>query len=91
MTLTGVADNQRVTVPLTGVNGDAAVFSPSLGFLVGDLNNTHAVNASDISDAKTRGSQPTTASNFRFNVNTSGTIDVADIFAAKQRSGLVLP
>jgi hypothetical protein len=54
VSLTGVADNQRISIALTGVNGDLTVFPLSLGFLVGDVNNTRAVTASDISGAWAR-------------------------------------
>ena len=89
--LLGVPDNKRITISLPGVNGSAAVFQTSLGFLVGDFNNTGSVNASDINAVKARVGQTTTAANFRFDVNASGLIDGADISAVKARSGLVLP
>lgn len=89
--LAGVADNQRATVSLTGVNADTTVFPVSLGFLVGDFNNTRAVNASDINGVKTRIGQVANASNFKFDVNASGTVDQVDINAVKGRSGLGLP
>ena len=89
--LLGVPDNKRITISFPGVNGSATVFQSSLGFLVGDLNNTGSVNASDINAVKARVGQTTTAANFRFDVNASGLIDGADISAVKARSGLVLP
>ncbi len=89
--LTGVADNQRLSITLTGVNGEMTVFPLSLGFLVGDFNSTRAVTASDISGARARIGSAINAANFRFDVNTSGDIDQADISAAKRRAGLVLP
>ena len=89
--LTGVADIQRVTVSLTGINGDVTAFPVSIGFLVGDFNNTRAVTASDISAAKTRVGQITNAANFRFDVNASGSVEIADVTTAKLRSGRVLP
>ena len=91
VSLTGVADNQRISIALTGVNGDLTVFPLSLGFLVGDVNNTRAVTASDISGARARIGSAINAANFRFDVNLTGTIDQADISAARRRSGLVLP
>ena len=90
VTLTGVPDNHRVTVTVSGVNG-ASGGSASMGFLVGDVNNTRSVNSSDISGVKARSGQATTALNFMFDVNASGAINSSDISAVKARSGLVLP
>ena len=91
VTLTGVPDNNRVTVTLTNVNGVVTPFTASLGFLVGDVNNTRSVNSSDISGVKARSGQTTTASNFKFDVNATGAINSSDISAVKARSGLTLP
>lgn len=87
VTLTGVADRKRVTVSVPSVNGTAVNASASMGFLVGDGNNSQAVNATDISATKARSGQPTTANNFRFDINASGAINVSDIAAIKARSG----
>jgi len=90
VTLTSVPDNVRTTVSLDGVNG-ATSFGASLGFLVGDVNSSRSVNATDISGVKARSGQTTNASNFRFDLNASGGINATDIAAVKARSGLVLP
>ena len=90
VTLTGIPDRQRVTVTLSNVNGVATAFPASIGFLVGDVNGTRAVNASDISGAKARLGQATNAQNFKFDVNASGEISASDISAVKARSGLTL-
>ena len=92
VTLTGVAENSRSTVSLVGVNADATLNpSVSLGFLIGDVNNSRSVNSSDISSVKARSGQTTDATNFKFDVNSSGAINSSDISAVKARSGLVLP
>ncbi len=92
VTLTGVPDNQRATIALTNINGVATInASASMGFLVGDVNNTRSVNSSDISAVKARSGQTTSALNFMFDVNASGAINSSDISAVKARSGLVLP
>ena len=45
-TLTNVADNKRLKITLTGVNTlNATPVERSIGFLVGDVNSSHAVNA----------------------------------------------
>ena len=91
VTLTGVADNRRLTVAITDVNGAGVNASVSIGFLVGDVNNTGSVNSSDISGVKARSGQSTDASNFKFDVNASGAINSSDISAVKARSGLTMP
>lgn len=88
VTLTGVADNTRVTVTLSGVNGGANSFPVSLGFRVGDFNNTGTVTAVDVSSARLRTGQTVTAGNFQFDLNTSGLVSAADLSAVKRRSGL---
>lgn len=92
VTLTNVADNKRLTVTLTGINGvPSATASASMGFLVGDLNNSRSVNSSDISGVKARSGQTTTSLNFLFDVDASGSVNSSDISAVKARSGLTLP
>ena len=91
VTLTSVPDNQRITVTLVGVNGSVNPSPVSIGFLVGDVNNTRSVNSSDISGVKARSGQTVNSSNFKFDVNASGAINSSDISAVKARSGLTLP
>ncbi|MEQ1518741.1 MAG: dockerin type I domain-containing protein [Usitatibacteraceae bacterium] len=90
VTLTNIADNTRVTVTLNGING-AGTATASMGFLVGDINNSRSVNSSDISGVKARSGQTATVANFLFDVNASGSVNSSDISAVKARSGLVLP
>jgi hypothetical protein len=90
VTLTGIPDNQRVTVTATGVNAAINV-SRAIGFLIGDVSNTGTVNAADIDAVKSRLGLPVnTGNNFLFDLNTSGTITNADVAVVKARSGLVL-
>lgn len=90
-TLPGVPDNRRVTVTLTNVNGVGVNANASIGFLVGDVNSSRTVNASDINGIKARLLQPANAANYRFDLDTSGTINAADVSAVKVRSGRVMP
>ena len=91
VTLTDIPDNRRVTITLTNINGSSLGGAASIGFLVGDLNASYSVNASDISGVKAQLNQAATATNYRANVSASGTISAADVSAVKARSGLTLP
>lgn len=91
VTLNNIADNQRATVSLPDVNGPGVNVAATFGFLVGDLNNTGSVNASDISGVKARLGQATTGQNFRFDINATGAVNATDVSAVKARSGLLLP
>jgi hypothetical protein len=89
VTLTGVADNRRANITLANVNTSLTASAP-IGFLVGDVNSTRAVNASDIAGAKAQSGVSVSALNFRSDVNASGAIGSTDISAVKARAGLVL-
>lgn len=88
--ITGVAENQRAKITLTG-SGGVLVGTVSMGFLIGDINGTGSVNSSDVVGVKARSGQLTDSSNFKYDLNTSGAINSSDISAVKARSGLVLP
>ncbi|MEO8384648.1 MAG: S8 family serine peptidase [Betaproteobacteria bacterium] len=90
VSLSGVADNKRAKITVTGTDG-IVIGTVSMGFLVGDVNNTRSVNASDISAVQARSGQTVDASNFIYDVNISGAVSSSDITAVKARSGLVLP
>ena len=91
VTIPTLADNKRVTLTLSGVNGTVNPVPVSMGFLVGDVNNTRSVNSSDISGVKARSGQTASALTFKFDVNATGAINSSDISAVKARSGLTLP
>ena len=89
-TLANVADNKRLRITLTGVNGGTTA-EASLGFLVGDVTNTRAVNASDISAVKANLGNPVSSIGIaKFDLNADGSITQADVSAVKARSGRVL-
>ncbi len=91
VTLTGVPDNQRVTLSLTDVNGAGVSVDVAIGFLVGDVSNSRSVNAGDIISIKARQGQVIDASNFRFDLNATGAVNASDVSVVKSRSGVVLP
>jgi hypothetical protein len=91
VTLTNVADNKRLTITVNGLNGGAGSAQASLGFLVGDVSNTRAVNAADVSAVKANLNKPvTTDAIAKFDLNADGSITQADVSAVKARSGMVL-
>jgi hypothetical protein len=80
--LTGVSNQQYVTVTLTSVassdggtggNGEARI-----GFLLGDVNGTRAVSVADLGLVNQQLAQLVTAANFMKDVNVSGTLTLAD-------------
>ena len=94
VTVAGLADRQRITVSVNGVNGvgGGASASVSLEFLLGDVNGSGAVNAADIAAVKARQGMAVSASNnFLFDLDANGSIDSADVTRVKARSGGVLP
>jgi hypothetical protein len=96
--LSGVANAQRITITLLGVNdgtntNDVAV---RMGVLPGDTTGAGStgastVNASDIGQTKAQSGQPVTNANFRQDVNVSGTMTAADIGLVKSKAGTFLP
>lgn len=83
--LTNIPDNQRVTVSLVNVDG---VFTPSpvsLGFLLGDVSNSRAIDAADLSAIKARSGQTVSQTNYGYDLSLSGVITASDIAAIKAR------
>lgn len=86
-TLSNVADNKRLTLTLTGVNG-VVTAARSMGFLVGDVNSTRVVTAADIGGIKANsGNAVNSDTRAKFDLNADGTISSSDITAAKSRAG----
>lgn len=90
VTLTNVADNKRLTIRLNGLNGTGMAMA-SMGFLVGDVTNSHAVTAADIAAVKANLNKPLGNYTYIFDLNVDGTISPSDVSAVKARAGLVLP
>ena len=88
VTLLNIPDRQRAKVTLTNINGEGLNASASVGFLVGDINNSRTVDPADVSGVKARSGQVTDASNFKFDLNVSGAINSTDISTVKARVNL---
>ena len=80
--LTGVTDQQYVTVSLSNVasadGGAGGSASVRVGFLVGDVNQTRVVSVADLGLVNTQLAQTVTAANFTKDINASGAVTVAD-------------
>lgn len=87
----GNTNSKRLTVRLPGVNGNQGGFAASVAFLLGDVNGTYVVDASDVSEIKAHSGRPVDLSNFRHDLNASGTVSAADIAGAKARIGASIP
>ncbi len=80
--LTGVADQQYVTIGLTSVvaadGGSGGTGSVRIGFLVGDVNQNRVVTVADLGLVNSQLAQVVTAANYLLDVNASGALTVAD-------------
>jgi PKD repeat protein len=93
--LTGVADQQYITVTLNGVHDSTGatgdIVGPQMGVLLGDVNASGRVDAADVSSVRQQTLQTVTTSNFRDDINASGRIDAADVSVARQNTLHSLP
>ena len=93
--LTGVSDAQVLTVTASGItdlnNNALSPIAIPVGFLIGDTNGNHVVNASDIGQTKAQPGMPVTSTNFREDVNVNGAINASDIGLVKSKSGGTIP
>ena len=88
--LTNIGDAQTLTLRLNSVNGTGDVLIP-MSVLLGDINRTGTVNASDIGAVKAQSGVPVTSANFRADAAVSGSINATDISLVKSRSGQSVP
>ena len=93
--LTGVSNQQYVTVSLKGVTstdgGIGGSASVRVGFLTGDVNETRTVTVADLGLINAQLAQPVTVANFIKDVNASGTLTLADKGIANANLTRALP
>ncbi len=89
--LTGVTNQQNITVSLLGVNGTTAEVPVQIGVLLGDTTPNRMVNSADIAETKASSGTPTSATNFRNDVTANGVVNGSDVGAVKSQSGANLP
>ncbi len=88
--LTNVTNAQTINVTLNNVNGSTNVMIP-MRVLIGDVNGSGTVNATDVSQTKLFVGQAVSATNFRCDVNASGAINATDVSLVKSSTGTALP
>ena len=91
--LTNVPNGHKVGVTLFGVShgtNSGSVTVP-MGVLLGDTTGNGTVNATDVSETKSKSGQSVNASNFRDDVTVSGNINSTDVSTVKSKSGTALP
>jgi hypothetical protein len=87
--LTNVANSRTIQVTPNGVNSSTNFVVPQ-SVLIDDTNSTGTVNASDVSQIKSRVGHAVDGT-FRSDVNANGYIDVADVSLVKSSIGTGLP
>ena len=93
--LSNVADAQQISVTVSGVTDTFAQVLPdktvAMKILLGDVNSSGMVNATDVVQVKSRIGQPVDTTNFRSDVNANGSINAGDIVITKTNLGTGLP
>jgi hypothetical protein len=93
--LSGVTDQQKITVTLNAVTDASSQVLPatsvSMNLLLGDTTGSKTVNASDVSQVKLQSGVAISAANFRNDTNVNGTINATDVSQVKLNSGHGLP
>ena len=94
--LTGVTDQQYVTVSLvnahdsTGAIGN--IIGPQMGMLIGDVNATGGVDGNDVAAVQSQTRQPVNSNaEARFDVNATGNIDGNDVALTQTKTRTSLP
>ncbi len=92
--LSGISDQQVVTVTATNVSGPGTGSLPSasvnVGFLIGDVNGDSSVNVGDTIPTRSHAGA-VNGSTFQYDVNLDGQIDVGDTTVVRSKSGDYLP
>ena len=93
--LSNVADAQQISVTVSGVTDTFSQVLPdktvAMKILLGDVNSSGMVNATDVAQVKSRIGQPVDTTNFRSDVNANGSINAGDIVITKTNLGTGLP
>jgi hypothetical protein len=93
LNLTGVPNAQRLVLEFRGVSDgvNTGNFTLEVDFLLGDTTGNGMVNASDVSQTKSKSGQAVDVTNFRTDVTPSNSINSSDVSIVKSKSGTALP
>jgi hypothetical protein len=90
--LSGVADQQVITIQVSNINGDGQVDgSVPFGFLVGDYNADRFTNGGDTTSVRGLSGATVNAGDFRADVNLDGFINSGDATIVRSKSGDSIP
>ena len=93
--LRGVTDVQKITLTLSDVTSSTGQVLPdtavSANMLISDTTGDKTVSNSDVTQTRGQVGMPVTASNFREDVNITGTITSADVSLVRSDVGHTLP
>ena len=93
LNLTGVQNEQKVTITLTGISdtvgNNTASLSVDMGVLLADTNEDRSVDGTDVSQTKAQSGKAASSegSVFREDINLDGFVDGTDVSFVKSRSG----
>jgi len=94
VSVTGVTDQQVITLSVSNVHGTNGATQPSasidLGFLVGDTNSDREVNVGDTIQVRSHAGV-VDGTTFQYDLNLDGQIDVGDTTMVRSRSGDFIP
>ena len=90
---TGLTNAQTLTVTLSNVSDGINTGNVALrmSVLIGDTTGNGSVNASDVSQTKSKSGQTIDNTNFRTDVTVSNSINASDVALVKSKSGTALP
>jgi hypothetical protein len=90
--LTGVSDQQILTLHTENINGDGQPHGDvQFGFLIGDANGDRGVTKPDQTQVKGQLNQPVTSANFRDDLTVDGRIKNSDVNVVKTNRGHSIP
>lgn len=89
--LSGVANEQVVTVRVKNINGAGGQTDVPFGFLIADASANRKVDKPDYNGVRAQQHQPVTSSNFRDDVDANGLINKQDVNQVKAHQGESIP